>query len=229
MTATDIDRVVELNTISKVFPGSVPVTALRDCSLSIGRAEYVAIQGPSGSGKSTLLNILGLLDTPTSGTYALSGYQTNALGETELTSLRAHLIGFVFQAFHLVHYRNVVENVELGALYQRHRDQSASRAAALTALEAVSMSHRVGAYPGTLSGGERQRVAIARALCSRPALLLCDEPTGNLDSLTSGSILDVFDELNQDGSTIVLITHDPTVAKRAERQVRITDGQLTES
>jgi len=222
--------VVELVDVSKVFPGAVPVNALIHCSLNIRHGEYLAVQGPSGSGKSTLLNILGLLDTPSSGTYHLAGHPSHQLNEAQLTSLRAHQIGFVFQAFHLVSYKNVVENVELGCLYQRQGGgHTPSRVDALKALEAVSLSHRVNAYPATLSGGELQRVAIARALYSRPSLLLCDEPTGNLDTHTSHSILDIFDELNRSGSTIVLITHDHAVAGRAKRQVRITDGRLTET
>ena len=220
--------IVDLVDVSKTFEGPSPVFALTDCNLKIQRGEYVAVQGPSGSGKSTFLNIVGLLDTPTSGKYSLDGFDSQALNDWQLTSLRAHRIGFVFQAFHLIGYRNVIENVELGGLYQRTRRSGRSREDAIRALSQVSLTHRLWASPSTLSGGERQRVAIARALFSDPALLLCDEPTGNLDSTATTLFLDVLDELNSQGMTLVVVTHDPLVASRADRTVSIVDGSLTE-
>ena len=218
--------VVQLVGVTKTFVGPNPVSALINCNLTVDRGDYVAVQGPSGSGKSTFLNIVGLLDTPTAGKYFLAGLDSQALNDGELTSLRAHSIGFVFQAFHLVSYRNVLENVELGALYQRRPRR---RSDARRALSEVSLAHRVLASPTTLSGGERQRVAIARALYSEPTLLLCDEPTGNLDSNSTESFLDVLDILNSRGMTIVVVTHDPSVASRASRHVLIVDGSLSEA
>jgi putative ABC transport system ATP-binding protein len=227
-TAGDAVRVVvRLEQVTKTFPGPTPVHALRSCDLAIAAGEYVAIEGPSGSGKSTLLNLLGLLDTPTTGVYTLDGYPTHRLSDADLTALRAHRIGFVFQAFHLVPYRTVVENVELGALY-RHTRRRQRRKAAIRILRQVGLGHRLWAYPPTLSGGERQRVAIARALLNEPALLLCDEPTGNLDTTTTAAILELLDRLHQQGLTIILITHNPEIAARTQRRLAITDGQLTE-
>ena len=175
-----------------------------------------------------MLNLLGLLDTPTSGVYTLDGYPTNQLVDADLTALRAHRIGFVFQAFHLVGYRTVVENVELGALY-RHTRKRARRRAAVRVLRQVGLGHRLWAYPPTLSGGERQRVAIARALLNEPALLLCDEPTGNLDTATTNSMLELLDLLHAQGLTIIIITHNPDIARRTQRRLQITDGCLTQT
>jgi putative ABC transport system ATP-binding protein len=232
MTDTDgvVGRrvVVDLDEVTKTFPGSTPVHALRSCDVTIYAGEYVAIEGPSGSGKSTLLNILGLLDAPTTGVYTLDGYPTNQLSDADLTALRAHRIGFVFQAFHLVPYRTVVENVELGALYRRTRRRQRRRAA-VRVLKQVGLGHRLWAYPPTLSGGERQRVAIARALLNEPALLLCDEPTGNLDTATTDATLGLLERLHRQGLTIIIITHNPEIAARTQRQLRITDGRLTQT
>ncbi|GGP92992.1 ABC transporter ATP-binding protein [Streptosporangium pseudovulgare] len=219
--------VIVLDAVSRVFPTDPPVRALRDVGLRIRRGDYVAIVGPSGSGKSTLLNTLGLLDRPTSGSYLLNGIETTALGDGARTRLRGREIGFVYQSFHLLPHRTVAENVMLAEVYgghpRRHR-----RRRALEALELVGMSHRVDFPPGRLSGGERQRVAIARALMGEPALLLCDEPTGNLDSGNTEAVLDLFDGLHARGLTLLVITHEDEVSARAGRRVRISDGVLTE-
>ena len=234
MTETDLSvdgerpPVVVLDGVTKTYPGATAVHALQPVSLTIHAGEYVAIEGPSGSGKSTLLNILGLLDTPTAGTYTLDGYDTARLSAADLTALRAHRIGFVFQSFHLVNYRTVVENVELAAIY-RHTRPRQRRQAAIEVLHQVGLGHRLWAHPPTLSGGERQRVAIARALLGAPALMLCDEPTGNLDTRTSHQILELLERLHHQGLTVIIITHDPAVAERAQRRLFITDGIVIET
>ena len=216
---------VEMVGVERCFPGPPPVTALADATLVVGGGEYVAITGPSGSGKSTLLAIMGLLDTATSGLYRLDGIDASSLGEAQRTRLRRDRIGFVFQDFHLMNARTAWENVALGLVYGgvigARRKQ-----AALASLEAVGLAHRSDALPSTLSGGERQRVAIARALVHSPALVLCDEPTGNLDSETAGNVLDIIDGLHGQGVSVVVITHDPVTAARASRRVSIKDGRI---
>jgi putative ABC transport system ATP-binding protein len=219
--------VIELTAITKEFPTDPPVHALANVHLRIERTDYVAIVGPSGSGKSTLLNVLGLLDRPTSGSYRLDGVETTTMKEGARTRLRGLRIGFVFQSFHLLPQRTVLENVMLAEVYGRH-ERKTRRHRALTALERVSLSHRVDFLPDRLSGGERQRAALARALMGEPSLLLCDEPTGNLDSRNTDAVLDLFDELREQGLTIVVITHETEVSDRAKRRIRITDGVLTE-
>ncbi|MFC7589515.1 ABC transporter ATP-binding protein [Nonomuraea antimicrobica] len=196
--------------------------------LRVDPGDYLAIVGPSGSGKSTLLNVLGLLDRPTSGSYRLDGVETTTLRDGARTRLRGTRIGFVFQSFHLLSHRTVVENVMLAEVYGPH-PRGGRRARAEQALRQVGLEHRIGFVPDRLSGGERQRVAIARALMARPALLLCDEPTGNLDSRNTGAVLDLFDGLRADGLTILVITHEDEVSARAKRRVRITDGVLRET
>ncbi|MEV4018805.1 ABC transporter ATP-binding protein [Nonomuraea angiospora] len=223
-----LEPVMELTGVCRDFPADPPVRALADVNLRVDQGDYLAIIGPSGSGKSTLLNILGLLDRPTSGSYRLGGVETTALRDGARTRLRGTRIGFVFQSFHLLSHRTVVENVMLAEVYGPH-PRAGRRARAEQALEQVGMSHRVGFVPDRLSGGERQRVAIARALMARPALLLCDEPTGNLDSRNTESILNLFDGLRADGLTILVITHEDEVSVRAERRVRIADGVLSEA
>lgn len=219
--------VIELRDVGRTFPGPPPVEALKPSTMTIREGEYVSIIGPSGSGKSTLLHLLGLLDKPTAGHYLLDGIDTGALGDNERAGMRGSRIGFVFQSFHLLHHRSVLENVELAQVYNRApRKQRRQRAEA--ALEQVGLSHRLKFTPRTLSGGERQRVAVARALVSQPSLLLADEPTGNLDTEMSGEIMEVFDELHAGGMTLAVITHDLDVSARAERQVRIVDGLLHE-
>jgi len=217
--------VVELVDLTRTFPG--PVNALTDVNLTVRSGDYLSIIGPSGSGKSTLLHILGLLDRPTSGEYRLDGLPTGTASESDRAALRGGRIGFVFQSFHLLPHRTVLDNVLLATLYsgvpRGEREQRAR-----TALERVGLDHRVDFTPSTLSGGERQRVAIARSVVADPKLLLADEPTGNLDTKNSAGIMDLFDELHADGLTLVVITHDLAVSARAERRVRISDGRLQE-
>ncbi|WP_037822878.1 ABC transporter ATP-binding protein [Streptomyces sp. NRRL B-24720] len=210
------------------YPGPPPVTALRPCDLRIDRGEFVTIVGPSGSGKSSLLNIAGLLDTPTRGTYFLDGIDTAAADEAQRAALRSERIGFVFQSFHLLPHRSAQDNVELAMLYQSTPRRARSRRAA-GVLTRVGLGHRAHALPTQLSGGERQRVAIARALVAEPSLLLCDEPTGNLDTETASAILDLLDRLHEDGMTIAVITHDAQVAARGQRTITIRDGVLTDA
>jgi putative ABC transport system ATP-binding protein len=219
--------VIELRGLARTYPGPPPVPALRPASLVIEAGDYVAVTGPSGSGKSTLLHLLGLLDAPTAGSYLLDGLDTSALSDGDRSALRGRRIGFVFQAFHLLPYRTVLENVQLAQLYNQTPRAGRSPAAA-AALEAVGMGSRLGALPTTLSGGESQRVAIARALVNQPSLLLCDEPTGNLDSRNAAALMGLLDQLNAGGFTIVVITHDGAVAAHAGRAVTISDGQLSE-
>jgi putative ABC transport system ATP-binding protein len=219
--------VIELRGIARTYPGPPPVAALRPADLVIGAGDYVAVTGPSGSGKSTLLHLLGLLDVPTGGRYLLDGLDTSALNDKDRSALRGRRIGVVFQAFHLLAYRTALENVMLAQLYnQTPRADRVTAAAA--ALEAVGLGHRLDALPTTLSGGECQRVAIARALVNSPALLLCDEPTGNLDSASAAALMAVLDQLNASGYTIVVITHDGAVAAHARRTIAISDGVLSE-
>ena len=217
--------VIELRGLARSFPGSPPVLALRPTSLVVEKGDYLSIVGPSGSGKSTLLNLLGLLDRPTAGEYFLDGEPTHSVDERRRTALRAGRIGFVFQSFHLLPHRTVLENVMLAGTYAGiPREDRVNRA--IAALKRVRLEHRLDFRPTTLSGGERQRVAIARAVSTSPTLLLADEPTGNLDSVTSSEVLDLFDELHADGLTLAVITHEEDVAARADRQVRISDGHL---
>jgi putative ABC transport system ATP-binding protein len=220
------DPVVELVDVWRSYDTDPPVHALRGVGLRVCPGDHVAIVGPSGSGKSTLLNVLGCLDRPTRGTYRLDGIDVATLKDRELTALRGRRIGFVFQAFHLLAHRTVVENVMLGELYTGGA-RSGRRARALEALERVGLGHRVDFLPTRLSGGERQRVAIARALVGDPSLLLADEPTGNLDSRNTDAILGLFDDLRREGLTLVVITHDDHVSQHAGRVVRIVDGELT--
>ncbi|MEU8109686.1 ABC transporter ATP-binding protein [Nonomuraea muscovyensis] len=221
------EPVIELAGIGRDYAADPPVRALSGVSLSVGRADYLAVAGPSGSGKSTLLNVLGLLDRPSTGSYRLDGVETTTLADGARTRLRGRRIGFVFQAFHLLAHRSVVENVMLAELYGRH-PRRGRRERALAALERVGLGHRAGFSPDRLSGGERQRAAIARALLGGPSLLLCDEPTGNLDSRNTEGVLDLFDKLREQGLTIIVITHESEVGERAARRARIVDGVLTE-
>jgi putative ABC transport system ATP-binding protein len=223
-----VNPVIALQEVARTYPGPPPVHALHPTDLTVRPGEYLAVVGPSGSGKSTLLNLAGLLDRPTEGRYELDGIDVATLAERDRTALRAGRIGFVFQAFHLLPYRTATENVMLAQLY-RAIPRSRRRTAAVEALRRVGLSHRRDALPTTLSGGERQRVAIARAVVNQPSLLLCDEPTGNLDSDTAGTVLDLLDELCAAGMTLVVITHDANVAARAQRIVAIRDGRLSET
>ncbi|MGY1749043.1 ABC transporter ATP-binding protein [Modestobacter sp. SYSU DS0511] len=218
---------IELRDVTRSFPGPPEVQALKGVSVSVADGEYVSIIGPSGSGKSTMLNILGLLDRPTVGEYRLGGVLTSALADDERAAVRARQLGFVFQAFHLMSRRTVLENVLLPMLYNG-TPRAEREPRAREALDRVGLNHRVGFLPGTLSGGERQRVAVARAVASRPRVLLADEPTGNLDQATSAEIMVLFEELHADGLTLVVITHDGAVARRAERRIRLADGRVSE-
>jgi putative ABC transport system ATP-binding protein len=219
--------VIELRGLARTYPGPPPVPALRPADLAIEAGDYVAVTGASGSGKSTLLHLLGLLDSPTAGSYLLDGVDTGELGDRDRSALRGSRIGFVFQAFHLLPYRTALENVLLAQMYNQ-TPRTARVRAAVDALDAVRLGHRLDALPTTLSGGECQRVAIARALVNRPSLLLCDEPTGNLDSRNATALMDLLDQLNGAGFTIVVITHDASVAAHAGRTVAISDGVLSE-
>ncbi|MFI8325942.1 ABC transporter ATP-binding protein [Streptomyces sp. NPDC085529] len=223
----DHTPVIEFRDVGLTYPGPPPVEALKPCHLTVAPGSFLTVVGPSGSGKSSFLNILGLLDTPSSGTYLLDGIDTGGLKDRELTALRGRRLGFVFQAFHLLPHRSALENVALALVYSGvPRKERGDRA--LAALERVGLGDRVHSVPTTLSGGERQRVAIARALVARPSLLLCDEPTGNLDSANASSVMALLRELHEDGMTIVVITHDPDVAARGSRVLTIRDGVLDE-
>ncbi|WP_284577097.1 ABC transporter ATP-binding protein [Streptomyces sp. 2P-4] len=225
--AADAPPVVRFEGVGLTYPGPPPVEALRPCRLTVRRGEYVTVVGPSGSGKSTFLNVAGLIDAPTAGRYLLDGIDTGTLPDRDRTALRGQRIGFVFQSFHLLPHRSALENVLLAMVYNGvPRGQRAARAR--TALERVGLGHRTGHLPSRMSGGERQRVAVARALVAEPSLLLCDEPTGNLDTVTAASVLALLDELHGDGLTLLVITHDPQVAARGARTVAIRDGILTE-
>ncbi|MFT5699230.1 MAG: putative ABC transport system ATP-binding protein [Desulforhopalus sp.] len=218
---------ISLSRISKVFSmGDVQVEALDGVSLTICSGEFVAIMGSSGSGKSTLMNILGCLDTPTSGSYYFEGVKVEDLNRKQLADLRNMKIGFVFQGFNLLPRTTALENVELPLLYDRHRKNSDPRKSAIAALERVGLGNRLNHDPSQLSGGQQQRVAIARALVTQPSLIFADEPTGNLDSHTTLEVLDLFQKLNRAGLTLVMVTHEPEVAQYASRLVELRDGQL---
>jgi ABC-type lipoprotein export system ATPase subunit len=219
--------VVELRGVRRTFGTEPPVEALRGIDLTIYQGDWLAILGPSGSGKSTLLNILGCLDRPTAGTYLIDGIDAASLSDEQRASLRARRIGFVFQTFHLLGHHSALENVMLADVYAGG-DRIGRQDRAVAALERVGMGHRRDFRPTKLSGGEQQRVAIARALFGSPSLLLCDEPTGNLDSVNTESVLSLFHELGDDGLTLVVITHEQDVASHARREVRMVDGHLTE-
>jgi len=205
--------------------GQTEVAAARDISLCIGEGEYVSIMGPSGSGKSTLMNIIGCLDLPTSGAYSLNGTSVFGMSEDELAAIRSRSIGFVFQTFNLLASETAVNNVELPMLYAGVSPQK-RREVAVNALKAVKLSHRSFHKPNEMSGGERQRVAIARSLVNDPPIILADEPTGNLDSATGTEILKIFSDLHSKGKTIILVTHDKTVAANAKRIITIRDGGI---
>lgn len=206
--------------------GGEIVRALRGVDIVIGRNEYVAIMGPSGSGKSTLMNILGCLDVPTSGRYALDGVRVDGLNRNALADLRNQKLGFVFQGFNLLARTSAVENVELPLLYDRSNRWKDTKALAAAALGRVGLGERLDHQPSELSGGQQQRVAIARALVTQPTLLLADEPTGNLDSHMTVEVMALFQELNDQGITVVIVTHEPEVARYAKRIVEVRDGRI---
>jgi len=218
--------VVEMRGVSRVYQtGRLEVAALRGVSLSVGRGEFVAVVGPSGSGKSTLMHIIGCLDRATDGAYRLDGTEVDELGDDELARLRNRTIGFVFQSFNLLPRTTALENVATPLMYQGV-GRSERHARAARALERLGLGERLTHEPTELSGGEQQRVAVARALVTDPALILADEPTGNLDSQSGAEVMNVLRDLHEAGRTIVLITHDPDVAQEADRQIHVRDGLI---
>lgn len=220
--------IVRMKHIVKAYPlGGEDQIVLKGIDFSVRKGEFVSILGPSGSGKSTLMNILGCLDRPTSGEYSLSGKLVTELSEKELTKIRSHEVGFIFQSFQLLPRLNAVENVELPLIYAG-MSQKERRRIASEMLIRVGLEERLAYYPRQLSGGQQQRVAIARALSANPSILLADEPTGALDQNTGRQVMDLFRELHREGRTIIMITHDETIAKHADRITRILDGCVTE-
>lgn len=221
-----MDKIIYLDAINKnYFLGSEVVKALRSVSLNIYKNEYVAIMGPSGSGKSTLMNIIGCLDTPTSGTYILNNKDASKLADNQLAEIRNKEIGFVFQTFNLLPRYSALENVMLPLVYAGV-SKSERLVRAKTALESVGLGDRMEHKPNELSGGQRQRVSIARAMINNPAIILADEPTGNLDSKTSIDIMTLFSEIHDRGNTVILVTHEETIAQNAHRIIRLLDGEI---
>ncbi len=218
---------IELNNLTKTYRmGDIDVHALRGIDMILEKGEFVAITGASGSGKSTMLHILGCLDLATSGEYVLEGIQVNGLGKRELANIRNEKIGFVFQGFNLLPRTSALENVELPLLYDRAGRIKNPAGKALEVLTRVGLADRLHHEPNKLSGGEQQRVAIARALINEPSILLADEPTGNLDTVTSMEVIDIIRELNRQGMTIILVTHEPDIARQARRAIELRDGRV---
>jgi putative ABC transport system ATP-binding protein len=221
------DFVIQTEGLVKTYvTGANEVHALRGIDLRVAKGEFIAIMGTSGSGKSTLMNLMGCLDTPTTGSYLLDGVRVEGLDKNALAAIRNEKIGFVFQGFNLLPRTTAVENVELPMLYDRSGRKRDTRALAVAALERVGLADRLDHQPSELSGGQQQRVAIARALVTGPAIILADEPTGNLDSRTSVEVMALFQELNEQGITIVLVTHEPDIAVYAKRIVEVRDGRI---
>ena len=220
-------HVIRIEQVTRVYgSGENEVRALRGVDLTVEPGELIAVMGSSGSGKSTLMNILGCLDVPTAGTYLLDGIRVDGMGKNALADLRNQKLGFVFQGFNLLSRTSALENVELPLLYDRRGRWKDTKAMAAAALERVGLGKRLDHHPSELSGGQQQRVAIARALVTQPTLLLADEPTGNLDSRTTREVMALFQELNDQGITIVLVTHEPEVAAYAKRIVEVRDGRI---
>jgi putative ABC transport system ATP-binding protein len=217
--------VLEINDVTRSYPGSPPVRALAAVTLRISRAERAVVLGPSGSGKTTLLQVAGTLERPTSGSVRICGQEVARLSDAELSGVRAWRLGFVFQQFHLLDHLDAVQNVTLGLLHRGTRARE-RRAAALDALDRVGLGHRLGHRPAQLSGGERQRVAIARAVVGHPEVVLADEPTGNLDSVTGAEIITLLASLADDGTAVVVVTHDQAVAAAMDRAVTMRDGRI---
>ena len=224
----DVKPVIQLEGVEKVYQtGEVAVKAVRGVSLTVRPGEFVAVMGASGSGKSTLMNLIGCLDRPTAGRYLLDGEEVGALTKSELSGVRNQRLGFVFQGFNLLSRTSALENVELPLLYSPHgHGRRELRRRSLAALEQVGLSDRAEHHPSQLSGGQQQRVAIARALVNEPALLLADEPTGNLDTRTSLEIMGIFQELNRKGMTILMVTHEPDIARYCLREITMRDGRI---
>jgi putative ABC transport system ATP-binding protein len=224
----DAKPVIQLDGVDKVYQtGDIPVHAVRGVSLTVRSGEFVAVMGASGSGKSTLMNLIGCLDRPTAGRYLLDGEEVGALTKSELSRVRNQRLGFVFQGFNLLSRTSALENVELPLLYSpQGPGRRELRQRSLTALEQVGLADRAGHHPSQLSGGQQQRVAIARALVNHPALLLADEPTGNLDTRTSLEIMGIFQELNRKGMTILMVTHEADIARYCLREIVMRDGRI---
>jgi len=220
-------ELVELKGLNKVFiSDEVETKALHNINLTITKGEYLAITGPSGCGKSTLLSLLGLLDTPTNGLYQLAGHNASNINRDERARIRNKEIGFIFQSFNLISDLTVAENIELPLTYRTDINKNQRQNMVHLSLEKVDLVHRANHYPSQLSGGQQQRVAVARAIAGKPAIILADEPTGNLDSKNAEAVMTLLDELHQDGATICMVTHDPASAARSQRIIEVFDGQI---
>lgn len=218
---------IEINSLNKVFQTKeVETHALEDVSLKIEKGEFVSIMGPSGCGKSTFLNIIGLLDSPTSGDIIIDNDNINGLSDTEAAKIRNRKLGFIFQSFHLIPALTIIDNVELPLLYRKNIPASERKERAKEVLKKVGLEHRMNHYPSQLSGGQCQRAAIARAIVGNPEILLADEPTGNLDSKMGAEIIELLLQLNREGTTIVMVTHDPNIAQKTGRIINFADGRL---